>query len=241
MKKLTLTILLACTILPAFAASFNVSPILVGLSSQKPTMPLSVSNMDDTPVVIQVRSMSWTQNDSGEDVYANTDYILATPPIFTIPAHGTQIVRIGLREPSTPERELSYRIYLTQLPGASREAINRVTMRFRFGIPVFVTGAAAVAPDLKWSVIASGPNAGKLKVTNDGSAHAQIGEMQLVDMVSEQTIARQPTPVYLLPGISREWALQITPGKSLGTEALRLKAYMDAGDVNKVLVPQQAY
>ncbi len=239
MKTLILASLLACMSLAAAAGTFNVSPIRVGLSAQQVTMPLSITNDGDEAVVIQAQAMQWSQ-ENGEDVYVATDHILATPPIVTIPAHSKQTIRIGMRKKISPDRELSYRIYLAEVPGAAKEDGIGVQMRLRIGIPVFITGVAATKPDLRWSLIASGPNAGKLKVRNSGNAHAQLADMRLLDIASGQPIARLSAPAYLLPGTTLEWPLEMVPGKSIGSEAIRLKAFMDAGEVNADLVPQTA-
>ena len=112
-------------------------------------------------------------------------------------------------------------------------------MSLRIGLPVFVTGAAVTKPDLQWALVTSAPGVSRLRVKNDGNVHAQLADIRLLEMANDQTIARQPTPAYLLPGTVREWALQLEPGKAIGTQRVRLQAYMDAGDVNTDLLPQQ--
>ena len=239
MKTLAIVSLLAWMSLPAAAGTFNVSPIRVGLSPQQATMPLSITNDGDEAVVIQAQAMQWSQ-ENGQDVYVPTDHILATPPIVTIPAHGKQTLRIGMRKKINPERELSYRIYLAEVPGAAKEDGIGVQMLLRIGIPIFITGTVATKPDLNWSLITSAPNAGKLKVTNTGNAHAQLADIRLLDIGSGQAIARRSAPAYLLPGTTQEWPLEMAPGKTIGSAAIRLKAFMDSGDVNADLVPQTA-
>lgn len=238
MKKLTFLILFACAALSAVAATFNVSPIRVGLSPQRPTMPLSVTNEGDEPVVIQVQAVRWSQ-ENGDDVYARTDEILATPPIFTIPGHGSQIIRVGLRRPFQPERELSYRLYLVEQTGALKPEFTGVQMSLRIGLPVFVMGSAAAKPALHWTVVTSAPGVSKLRVANHGNAHAQVADIRLMSIATERTIARQQVPAYLLPGTIHEWALKFEPGETIGMERVRLQAYMDSGDVNTELTPQQ--
>ena len=241
MKTLITTfILLACTalpVVPAVAATFNVSPIRVGLTPNKSTMPLTITNDSDEAVVIQVQAMRWSQ-EKGEDVYVRTDEILATPPIVTIPGHGAQIIRVGLRRPLAAASELSYRLFLAEIPGTVKPGFIGVQMNLRISLPVFVTGATTGKPDLQWTVISSGPRAAMLKVSNAGNAHAQIADLQLLDIASNQVIARQPTAAYLLPGTTREWALQLELGKSIGTQLIRLQGYMDSGDVTTDLLPQ---
>lgn len=200
-------------------------------------MPLTLTNDSDETVVIQIQAMRWSQ-DKGEDVYIRTDEILATPPIVTIAGHSAQIIRVGLRRPLALERELSYRIYLNQVPGVAQPEFRGVQMNLRIALPVFVTGTVAVKPDLQWAVVSSGAGAAKLKVSNTGSAHAQIADLKLTNIATDQLIARQPNAAYLLPGTTREWSIQLESGKSIGTELIRLQGYMDSGNVNTDLLPQ---
>ena len=53
-------------------------------------------NHGQAAAVVQLEPMAWAHM-AGKDTYTPTNEILATPPIFTIPAGGAQIVRVGLR------------------------------------------------------------------------------------------------------------------------------------------------
>ena len=48
---------------------------------------MTVRNTGSEPAVIQMEVMSWSQA-QGKDVYTLSKEILATPPIFTVPAGG---------------------------------------------------------------------------------------------------------------------------------------------------------
>lgn len=239
MKKLVTLALLASAAWPLLAASFNVSPIRVGLSAQRPIVPLSVRNEGDEPMVVQVQVLRWSQQD-GEDVYTSTTDILATPPIVTVPPRATQIVRVGLRRSADPERELSYRVYLAEVPATPAPGATRVHVALRIGLPVFVTGAPAPKPALSWTVAPSEDGAATLRVKNDGNAHAQIANVRLLSGAEREMLARSPQPAYVLPGNTREWRLAPEPGKRIGTDPVRLQAYVDAGDVDVDLSPQKA-
>ncbi len=238
MKKLVTLALLASAAWPLLAATFNVSPIRVGLSAQRPIVPLSVRNDGDEPVVVQVQALRWEQH-NGEDVYAPTNEILATPPIVTVPPHATQIVRVGLRRVADPARELSYRIYLAEVPAPPAVDATRVHVALRIGLPVFVTGPAAPKPALAWTVLGAEDGAVTLRVKNEGSAHAQIANVRLLSLADRDTLARYPSPAYVLPGSAREWRLAPEPGKRIGADPVRLQAYVDAGDVDVELTPQK--
>lgn len=239
MKKPVTLVLLVSAAWPLLAATFNVSPIRVGLSAQRPIVPLSVRNEGDEPVVVQVQALRWEQQ-NGEDVYAPTTEIVATPPIVTVPPHATQIVRVGLRRSADPERELSYRVYLAEVPAPPAVDATRVHVALRIGLPVFVTGATAPKPALSWTVVNAEDGAATLRVKNEGNAHAQIANVRLLSSTERETLARYPQAAYVLPGSARAWHLAPEPGKRIGADPVRLQAYVDAGDVDVDLTPQKA-
>lgn len=239
MKKLVTLALLCGAAWPLLAATFNVSPIRVGLSAQRPIVPLSVRNEGDDPLVVQVQVVRWSQKD-GEDVYESTKDILATPPIVTVPPRSTQIVRVGLRRGVDPERELSYRVYLAEVPAPPAADANRVHVALRIGLPVFVSSPTAPKPALAWKVVHGEDGAATLRVKNEGNAHARIANVRLLSSADRQPLARYPNPAYLLPGSAQAWRLQLDPGKRLGPDPVRLQAFMDAGDVDVELTPQAA-
>lgn len=239
MKKLATLVLLVGAAWPLLAATFNVSPIRVGLSAQRPIVPLSVRNEGDAPMVVQVQVVQWAQID-GQDVYESTKDILATPPIVTVPPRSTQIVRVGLRRSVDPERELSYRVYLAEVPAPPAADATRVHVALRIGLPVFVSSPAAPKPALSWKVLPREDGVATLRVNNEGNAHAQIANVRLLSSADRQPLARYSSPAYLLPGSAQEWRLQLEPGKRLGPDPVRLQAYMDAGDVDVELTPQAA-
>lgn len=234
MKAFALAFFYACVASPVLAATFNVSPIRVDLSPRKPTLPLAITNDSDEAIVIQAQVVHWVQ-DKAEDIYTDTNEVLATPPIFTVPAHGTQIVRVGLRRAFDHAKELSYRLYLTEIPGAAKSESIGIQMRLRIALPIFAS-SASTAPLLKWTIFRQ-RGVQSLEVRNEGNSHALISNVRLVPTDSDTLIARQPTPAYLLPGTTREWPLKLESGKIIGPEAIRLQAYVDAGDVNIELTP----
>ena len=75
-----------------------VSPVRVDLSARKATAAMTVRNDSDQPVVIQLQTVAWSQA-GGQDSTTPTSDLIATPPLFTLPAQSSQIVRVGLRKP----------------------------------------------------------------------------------------------------------------------------------------------
>ena len=99
----------------AKAASFGVSPVRVTLSESQSMGALTVRNDGTEPASLQMEMLNWSQA-QGQDVLTPTRELLANPPIFTVPAGGSQLVRVGLRRAPDGQRELTYRIVLQELP-----------------------------------------------------------------------------------------------------------------------------
>ncbi|MDA8656068.1 fimbria/pilus periplasmic chaperone [Luminiphilus sp.] len=76
---------------------------------------LTVRNDGTEPASLQMEMLNWSQA-QGQDVLTPTRELLANPPIFTVPAGGSQLVRVGLRRAPDGQRELTYRIVLQELP-----------------------------------------------------------------------------------------------------------------------------
>src|ERR1700743_1165275 len=81
---------------PAGASTFNISPIRAQLTNGHRTEALPITNAEDTPVVVQIRVVSWSQK-SGVEQLEDTRELLATPPVLQIPANSQQIIRVALR------------------------------------------------------------------------------------------------------------------------------------------------
>ena len=83
----------------AAAGNFSVSPVRIDLSGTQPTAVVTVHNNAAAPLLVQASTLSWAQP-AGEESYAETKDILATPTVFTLPPDGDQIVRVA----PTPRR-----------------------------------------------------------------------------------------------------------------------------------------
>ena len=121
----------------AHAGSFQVNPIRVDLTPKAQTTALSVRNTGTEPVVVQVSVEAWAQ-DEGKDVYSPTREIIATPPVLTIPPDQERVVRIGLRRAPDKGRELSYRLFLQEVPPPPQPGFQGIVVALRVGLPVFV-------------------------------------------------------------------------------------------------------
>ena len=196
----------------AMAGSFKVQPVRVDLSNSQTTAVLHVSNESDSPTVVQVGIKAWSQS-GGKDVFKPTRDVLATPPIFTIPAGGEQVVRVGLMAKPQADHEVTYRIFLTQVPPKPRPDLRGLQFALRISIPVFVSpvtgGGKPIMPNLRWSCQALAADKYSVRVDNTGAAHARIWNVIVAGGAKNGANFKPKTGNgYLLAGTQRQWTFK---------------------------------
>jgi len=228
---------LACASV-ASAGIIGVSPVRVTLSNNQKLGSISVSNQGSVPVTIQMELMSWTQ-EGGKDVFTATREILANPPIFTIPVGESQLLRVGIRRPPDAQREKTYRMFLQELPRPITSEQSGAQMLMRISMPVFVLPEVEVKPVLRWQATHTQQGALKISLTNNGNAHIQIKNFQLLLPGSTQPWVTQQSNEYVLSDQSRDWILPINadnPIPPMGV-TMQLISQTDVGKIeSKVLI-----
>lgn len=221
-----------CAAATATAGSFEVNPIRVELSSSARTAAVMVRNTSRDSMVVQVSVNAWRQ-ENGQDVLMPTNEVLASPPIATIPAGAEQVVRIGLRRAPDSQRELSYRMFLQEVPPPPQPGFQGLQVALRVGLPVFVqpmSGPAKAA--LVWDARLRPDNTVRLKLQNEGTGHLQISDLDMYLPHENEPVASHSSLAYVLPGQSREWDLKLRHSRVKSTDRLRLKLATDAGSID---------
>jgi len=232
LRRLLFGLALATSCAAASAGSFDVNPIRVDLTSQNRSVALTVRNSGTDPVVVQVSSQAWAQ-DAGKDVLTPTNDVLVSPPIITIAPGAEQIVRIGLRRAPDPKLELSYRLFLQEVPPPPQPGFQGLVVALRIGLPIFVQPREAAAKaNLIWNVDQTAPEAVRLKVANNGTAHIQISTVELFRPSEKEPVAEFSGLAYVLPGQARDWDLKLRDARVKRGERLRMKVSTDAGSID---------
>ena len=220
------------------AANLGVNPVRVTLSDKQKMGTLTVRNDGAEPVPMQLEVLNWSQEE-GNDVFTPTRELIVNPPIFTIPASGSQLIRVGLRGAPDAQRELTYRIIMQELPPPPDPDFNGTKMLMRVSLPVFVLPKVAAKPVLRWQAVRTSDGALKISLTNDGNAHIQITNFSLSKPGSAQPWITQNSSDYVLIGQSFDWILPASTDYSIpqsGT-TIQLFAETDAGHIEaEVLV-----
>jgi fimbrial chaperone protein len=218
------------------AAEWNVDPVRIELSPQQQTAAIIVRNESDQPSSIQIQAVTWSQV-NGLDVYTPTRELLVSPPIATIPPKTDQVIRVALRRPADPSKELAYRINLQELPHEQAPESTGIQVALRIGLPVFVQSLKGdAAPKMAWSVARAPDNQIKVQVKNQGNAHVQISDFSLQTAGATQPVTSESALSYVLAGQTREWLLKTNPSQAIANGRLRLMAFTDADKVDTELV-----
>jgi fimbrial chaperone protein len=211
------------------AGAFAVNPVRVTLSAKQPIAALTVRNVGSEATLVQLESTLWSQED-GADHLAPSNDVLATPPIFTIPAGGTQIIRVGLRRKPDAQHELTYRLILHEVLPPQQPQTAGLRVALKISMPVFVEASVATAPALKWRAMRTSDGQIQLTARNTGTAHVQLGKIGLALAHGGQTIATHSTTEYVLPNNGRTWTVKADSAPAVGT-LLRVSSPTDAGEV----------
>lgn len=222
----------------ASAGTIGVSPLRLTFEDSNKIESLTVRNEGTEPVIMQMGILSWSQRE-GKAVFTATREIIGNPPIFTVPAGGAQIIRVGLRRTPDAQRELTYRIILEEVPPPPNSDFSGTQFYMRMSLPVFVLPKVEAKPILRWRASRNAEGALKINLTNDGNAHIQIKNFTLSLPESAQPWATQQTADYVLSDKSRDWILPVNadyPTPPPGV-TLKLVALTDAGEIEaKVLI-----
>lgn len=213
----------------ASAGSFQINPVRATLSTSQPVSALTVRNTGSEPAVLQLEVMVWSQQ-QGKDVYTLSREVLVTPPIFTVPSGGSQVLRVGLRRPPDAQRELTYRLFLQEVPPPPKPGFQGLQVALRIGVPVFVAPAAAQPPILGWRIYRTREGQLEVSLTNSGGAHVQVANLRLV-RADGGDMGRQQVATYVLSGQSRDWLVKDIPAPQLGS-TLHLFAQTDNGEID---------
>ncbi|UBV44471.1 fimbria/pilus periplasmic chaperone (plasmid) [Deinococcus taeanensis] len=211
----------------ARAATFNVAPVRLEFAQQARTAAITLSNPSDQPLVIKLEVVAWTQQD-GQDIYTPTTDLLVVPPIFTLAPRSTQVVRVALRRAVDPRKELSYRLYLQEVPGKSAGNGVSVQVLLRVGVPIFVQPAAAPVSSLSWQARLGSDGLLHLTAQNTGTTHVQVTHLGALG-TGTVVLLDEDMSAYLLPGQTRSWSYKPRQALSPGAK-FRLQAGTDAGD-----------
>lgn len=219
----------------ANAADIAVLPVGLSLDAGHDRAAITVTNQGQESVVMHVETVSWQQAE-GQDQYAPTRDLLVNPPIFTLAPGRAQVLRIGLRQPPSGERETAYRLLLREVPPTGTAAAadsgadqGRVRVLLQLRLPVYVAPARIVR-DQQWRGRRTADGAVAVTASNTGTVHLVASELKLRPggaASDAAPIAALQTSATVFPGQSRTWTLP--PQTAMTGQHFTLEVTTDQG------------
>lgn len=229
----TLAMLLGGGALPsaAEAGSFRVNPVQINLPADRQSTSLTITNSDPNPVSLRVLAYAWTQRD-GEDVYAPTGNVIASPPIFTIQGGKTQLVRVGLKSRTAAG---AYRVIFEEIP-RDKPIEGQIQVNLRLNLPLYVLPKGGGKADLSWAAWRGADGKVVVQGRNRGTLHGQILQIEADDGTRRMVLSKQMG--VLLPGGARNWKIGTRPDLKTGTP-LTLRVRSPAGETQTRIIVEQ--
>lgn len=211
----------------AGAAELTVDPLRIVLDPKARSVPITVRNAGDTPVVLQARVKAWSQP-QGKDQLDDTRDLLVTPAVVEIPAKSSQTLRIGRRVPAQADaREQTYRVLLKEVLPETGPRGTGLRMALELSLPVFVANESLAEARLDWRATRDAEGA-LFTGTNLGPRHARISLAELHDG-SGALVGRWQGVTYILSGATRSFKFKLKPGTSPAGSPLKLRLTTEDG------------
>jgi len=190
---------------PALAGSLQIDPIRLEINAGRRTATVRVTNQEQVPVAIRAYALTWTQID-GEDRYEDTTAVIVSPPIFTIPAGATQLIRVGLRNPAGGAR--AFRLMIEEVPQASPG--GGVQVALRLNLPLFVSIEPGSASELGWSASRGADGRWTLEASNRGRNYVRVEPAAAMAATGVEFAPNFNLGV-VLPGSRKRWVVGSEP------------------------------
>lgn len=210
----------------ALASAISTFPMRVELEEGNSVGTLTVMNGDDKPVNIQARAVKWTQDEkTGAEQQEETKELVFFPKIFTIPAKGEMVIRVGYQG-EVGDHEKSYRLLVRELPV---DEAGQTGARFAMQIssPAFIYAKGAVQltrPDVKGIEISDGVL--MARVANDSARYYSMHKLVLSGSKDgKEVYSGEVAGWYVLSGVSKLFTLKISRDDCMKMDSLHLTAH----------------
>ncbi len=212
----------------AGAQALSVLPVNILFQPGQTATSLTVTNQGTSETAVQIRAYAWSQK-GNDDQLTKSDLVLLSPPMATIAAGATQVIRIILRQ--QPEnREATYRILIDQIPPPAEPGVVHIVLRL--SIPIFAKPPTRAFPDVQFHLER---DAGQIYLVaiNPGNLHEAIRDIVLTTSDGRKLKADSSTSPYILSGATRRWHITAQDSVPLQSEGLHLTAHSDAGVIDE--------
>lgn len=216
----------------ARAAALQVTPVRVDVAAPSAAATLSLHNIGDRPVTLQLRLFKWTQV-KGHESLTPTHAVVASPPAAQLAGNQSYVVRIvrTTRRPLTaPE---NYRLVIDQLPQIHHQAGASIDLLLRYSIPVFFSTRDARDPEVAWHVF---NHAGHItaEAANKGGRELRISDLTVRDRAGHIVRFGNGLQGYVLPHSEMAFTVRQRINGFSVSGAARIAAVTDAAPVHAI-------
>jgi fimbrial chaperone protein len=209
-----LAVLFSILIMPlCYAGMLSITPTRLVLSAEQPVGVLTLTNPNDMPTLIHLKIMRWTQ-ERGKDHYQPTEDILATPPVFELPPHKSQVIRFAIQNQINPRSEQAYRVYLREVVTQTkifRHLNSQLKVALSISVPVFIH-PEVVERKFVWSAKWSDNQHLQIQLHNTGNITLFTNQWQLFS--ANKPLSHKKTVFsYIQPGQSEAWTIKASQFK----------------------------
>jgi fimbrial chaperone protein len=180
---------------------FNITPTRLFIPKGQTSASLVLRNDGAEALRFQITAFRWSNDAEGQLVLQPTTDVVFFPMLFVVEPRQTRRVRVAVTSKAI-ERELSYRLFIEQLPSRAEAQPSGVQMLMRASIPLFVQSPQLVARAMVDETKVAG---GQLSfvVRNVGNVHVSITRVTVT--MRARGFETQVPGWYLLSGETRRY------------------------------------
>lgn len=251
MNRLIYLVIIASYIVSISAsAAINIAlwPINQHINSSDSSSILWIKNAGDDNAGISVRVLAWHQK-AGNNYFSDQDDINIVPPILGIMPDDKAFVRFFVSPSAHRVTEQAYRIIIDEVPHLTKGGQDKVALRMRYVLPLFVSGSQtplswqqkgdnlpAHYPEVTWHISTrQGPKT--IVFHNIGPVHARLSDITLGgEQKGKAAIQLHPGLLgYVLPGATLTMPL---PASVLPSDKETLAARFFDADSHPTVIPR---
>ena len=210
----------------ASAGGFTVTPVRIYMTPKDRAVAVTVTNDNDTEMVMQADLVRWKQTPDGKDELTPTEEIFLSPPILKIAAKSRQVVRLARIGSAKVNEQLTYRMIVREIPEVRKSSENtEVQIALAFNMPVFITPQDA-KPKLDCTVIRVTVETVRAVCANSGNAHIHPVKLELSDSKGD-ALSRDDSGGYILANVTRSFDLKRKDAKISGGNGKLMVSFAD--------------
>jgi fimbrial chaperone protein len=210
----------------ATAANFTVTPTEVNLSPSATSALVTVRNSGKLPLRFEITLVSWSEDEHGKMTLNPSSDVTFFPKLVELSPGASRNIRIGINPGTARDVELSFRLFVEELPDQSAPAANTVALRTKVGIPVFVRPAKPVRTAVIDGVSVEN---GKVltRIRNTGNLHVSVDSISVkgAGASAAPTFTKEGPGWYVLPGATRIFEVPMTATECKSTTSVAVEAF----------------